>query len=105
MLVVRDKELKIILEQLVKVEEKIEGAEEKVMDDTINRATYKKWMKKYLTEQALLLDRKGELEVDLEDFINQETLVLPYLLNLTKIFEDASINQQHVLRRGRDSNP
>jgi site-specific DNA recombinase len=97
MLVVRDKELKIILEQLVKVEEKIEGAEEKVLDDTINRATYKKWMKKYFAEQAQLLDRKDELEVDLEDFINQETLVLPYLLNLPKIFEDASINQQHAI--------
>ena len=97
MLKVRDQELKIILEQLTRVEERIESAEEKVIDETINRATYKKQMKKFLAEQAQLHNSKEKLEIDLEDFINQELLVLPYLLNLPKIFEDASINQQHAI--------
>ena len=37
------------------------------------------------------------LETDLEDFINQELLVLPHTLNLPKVFEDSSLNQQHAI--------
>ncbi len=52
--------------------------------------------KKFIAEKGQLLKRKDELDGDLEDF-NQELLVLPYMLNLPGIFEDASINQQHAI--------
>jgi len=93
----RDKELAIINSQLQKVAEKMEGAEQKFMDDNINEATYKKWDKKYKAEKSRLLNRKEELEVDAEDFIAQELLVLPYMLNLPAIFEEATISQQHAI--------
>ncbi|MCC8426588.1 hypothetical protein [Mucilaginibacter sp. UR6-11] len=41
--------------------------------------------------------RKEELEENLEDYIEQELLVLPYLLNLPHIFEEATITQQHAI--------
>jgi DNA invertase Pin-like site-specific DNA recombinase len=93
----RNKELKVIIDQLARLEEKMDNAEKKLMDDTINGATYKKWNKKFMAEKGQLLKRKDELDEDLEDFINQELVVLPYLLNLPGIFEDASINQQHAI--------
>ncbi|MCC8426589.1 hypothetical protein [Mucilaginibacter sp. UR6-11] len=44
---VRDKELLAINNQLSRLAEKVENAEEKLMDDTINAKTYKKWNKKF----------------------------------------------------------
>lgn len=93
----RNKELKVVMDQLERLEEKIDSAEKKLMDDTINGATYKKWNKKFIAEKGQLLKRKDELDGDLEDYINQELLVLPYMLNLPSIFEDSSINQQHAI--------
>ena len=96
---VRDKELADVDKQLGLLSEKKENAEQKLMDDTINADTYKKWNKRFTAEKAQLMARKEELEEDLEDFINQELLVLPYLLNLPLIFEEATINQQHAILR------
>ena len=93
----RNKEAKVIIEQLARLEEKIESTEKKLIDDTINGATYKKWNKKFTAERTQLLKRRDELDEDLEDFINQELLVLPYMLNLPGIFEEASINQQYAI--------
>jgi len=94
---IREKQLKVVKEQLVNVEARIESAENKLFDDTINGDTYKKWMRKFSAERARLLDELIYLEQDLEDSLNQELLVLPYLLNLPQIFEEASINQQHAI--------
>ncbi len=74
------------MDQLEELEEKIDSAEKKLMDDTINGATYKKWNKKFIAEKGQLLKRKDELDGDLEDYINQELLVLPYMLNFAEHF-------------------
>jgi len=79
------------------VEARIESAEKKLLDDTINGDTYKKWMKKFSAERARLADELNYLEVNLEDQLNQEFLVLPYMLNLPEIFKEASINQRHAI--------
>jgi site-specific DNA recombinase len=50
-----------------------------------------------MAEKSRLLERKEEMEADVDDFINQEILVLPYMLNLPAIFEEASISQQHTI--------
>lgn len=94
---IRDQQLKVVKEQLANVEARIESVEKKLLDDTINGDTYKKWMKKFSTERARLTDEFSYLEVDLEDQLNQELLVLPYMLNLPEIFKEASINQRHAI--------
>ncbi len=97
---IRNKQLKILNDQLVSIERKIESADNKLFDDIINNATYKKWMNKFSSERARLKDEIKYLEEDLEDKMNQELLLLPYLLNLPAIFKEASLNQQHAILNG-----
>lgn len=53
-------------------------------------------MKKFDAEKARLKDEFNHLE-DLEGHLQQELLVLPYMLNLPKIFQDSSLAQQHAI--------
>jgi len=53
-------------------------------------------MKKFDIEKARLKDECNHLE-DLEGHLQQELLVLPYMLNLPKIFKDSSLAQQHAI--------
>ena len=98
MLEIKDKRFKILQTQLTALEVKIENAEQKLFDDTINAATYKKWMKKFNAEKARLNEEFTYLE-DLDDRLQQELLTLPYMLNLPQVFADSSLNQQHTIIR------
>jgi site-specific DNA recombinase len=93
---IRDKRKKIVKDDLVAVDLKIEGVEKKLFEDTINGITYKKWMNKFSAEKARLKDELLYLD-DLEDRLQQELLVLPYMLNLPSIFESCTLNQQHAI--------
>ncbi|GAA3979483.1 hypothetical protein [Mucilaginibacter dorajii] len=98
MLDIKDKRFKILQTQLTVLEAKIENAEQKLFDDTINATTYKKWMKKFNAEKAKLNEEFTYLE-DLDDRLQQVVLTLPYILNLPQVFADSSLNQQHTIIR------
>nr|WP_068890438.1 recombinase family protein [Pedobacter panaciterrae] len=93
---IRDKRHAILKNQLAALETKIEGAENKLFEETINDVTYKKWKKKFDAEKARLKDEFNQLE-DLEGHLHQRLLVLPYMLNLPQIFKDSSLTQQHAI--------
>jgi site-specific DNA recombinase len=97
MLIVRHKQLNVAKEQLTAVKKKIENTEENLLGGTINGDSYKKWMKKFSGIKVGLIDQINYLQDDLEDYINQELLVLPHTLILSKVFEDSSLSQQHAI--------
>lgn len=87
-----------IKSQLIAVETKREGIDNKLFDGVINDDTYKKWTLKLNAEKAKL---KEELEYldRMNDEIEQNLLVLPYMLNLHKVYMDSPLSQQHALAR------
>ena len=93
-LIVRDHQVKTLKKQLQVVLNRIENAEIKLFDEVINGDTYKQWMKKFSAEKSRLQQDILNMEDNFQDKIEQELLILPYMLNLPVIFKQANINQQ-----------
>ena len=90
-----DQRHKEIAMQLQAVDAKIESVENKLFTDVINDHTYKRSMLKFNAEI------KQELE-NLDNFdgnIQQDLLVLPYMINLRQVYNDAPLGQKHALVR------
>jgi site-specific DNA recombinase len=63
----------------------------------INGDSYKKWMKKLSAEKAKLEDQMSYLEPDPGGFYQSRIACFAYTLNIPKVFEDSSLNQQHAI--------
>jgi hypothetical protein len=90
-------QLKVKEEQLSSLEIKINRAEEKFMNDEINEHTYDKWSRKYTMERVRLKEKISCLKENVEEQVNRELRLLPNLLNLSGLFNKATINQQHAI--------
>ncbi len=91
----RIKEINIAL-QAINV--KIENLEDKLFTDVINDDTYKRNMLKFKGEQAKLNEEMESIN-RFDDNIQQDLLVLPYMLNLRQVYHDAPIGQKHAIVR------
>ncbi|WP_208745782.1 class I SAM-dependent methyltransferase [Pedobacter kyonggii] len=88
--------LNSILIQLKTIDAKIEVLETKLFDGTIIDHTYKRWKIKYEGEKAKLGEDFGFSE-RLEGNLYEELQLLPYILNMPKIFQDSSLGQKHAI--------
>lgn len=93
-----DAQYKSIKAQLIAVDTKKDGVDQKLFDGVINDDTYKKWVLKLNGERAKLNEDLEYLE-RMNDEIEQDLLVLPYMLNLPKIYADSPLSQQHAITR------
>jgi len=81
----RKKQAEIKTEELKKVEKQIERLEERMINEELEPATYKKYFRKFSTRRACLNEEIAHLKQSSEDDYNQQLLLLPYLINLTAI--------------------
>jgi site-specific DNA recombinase len=91
----RHKEIRM---QLQAVETKIENVENKLFTDVITDHTYKRSMLKFNAEKAQLQQEIENLD-NFDDNIQQDLLVLPYMINLHQVYNDAPIGQKHAIVR------
>ena len=88
---------KTIFNKLLKaIDTKIETLETKLFEGTIIDHTYKRWMVKYEGEKAKLRE-KYDFSLQLEDDLHNELHLLPYMLNMPKIFQNSSLGQKHAI--------
>ena len=80
------------------VEVMMANVEEKLFSDVINDDTYKRNMQKFRGEQGKLNDEIESLN-SMADTIQQDLLVLPYMLNLHQVYLDAPLGQKHAMIR------
>ncbi len=92
---VRKKELESKKALLVIAEKKLDGLEDKVLNDIINGDTYKKGYKKFSIEIARLKSEVSDLSVDINKKAQEQIKLIPKLLNVPELFKRATINQQH----------
>ena len=64
----------------------------------INTITYKKWMLKFTAENARLNEELEYLE-RMEDEIEQDLLVLPYMVSLPPVFTDSLLQQHAIIKQ------
>lgn len=95
----RQKQAEIKTEELKKVEQQIERLEERMINEELESSTYRKYFRKFSTQRACLNAEINHLEQSSEDDYNQQLLLLPYLVNLTSIFEKMPVSGQHVIMR------
>lgn len=93
-----DQRHKEIAMQLQAVEVKIENVENKLFTDVISDHTYKRSMLKFNAEKAELQRELENLD-NFDDHIQQDLLVLPYMINLHQVYNDAPIGQKHAVVR------
>lgn len=94
---IRKRQLVIKEEQYRSIDAKLTKAEEKFMDDSINKDTYKKWERKYLGERSRLEEEINYLKMDMDNTVDEELALLPQLLDMETLFTHATINQQHSI--------
>ncbi|SDD66105.1 hypothetical protein [Pedobacter soli] len=87
---------KVLNAQLKAIDAKIEAVENKLFDGTIIDHTYKRWMIKYEGEKAKLRE-DFDLSQRLESDLHGELQLMPYLMNMPKIFQDSSLAQKHAI--------
>lgn len=87
---------KVLNAQLKAIDAKIEAVENKLFDGTIIDHTYKRWMIKYEGEKAKLRE-DFDLSHRLESDLHRELQLMPYLMNMPKIFQDSSLAQKHAI--------
>jgi site-specific DNA recombinase len=92
---VRKKELESKKALLLIAEKKLDGLEDKVLNDIINGDTYKKGYKKFSIEIARLKSEVSDLSVDINKKAQEQIKLIPKLLNVPELFKRATINQQH----------
>jgi len=90
--------VKVLRQQLQAIEVMIANIEEKLFSDVINDDTYKRNMQKFKGEQGKLNDEIESLN-NLADNIQQDLLLLPYMLNLHQVYVDAPLGQKHAVIR------
>ena len=84
---------------LNELETKIERLEEKMMNDEIEPATYKKWFGRYAGDRAYLVSEIQKLNSDQKEKWKKVLELLPVLSDIPGIFEKAEILDQHSLIR------
>jgi len=84
---------------LNELETKIERLEEKMMNDEIEPATYKKWFGRYAGDRAYLVSEIQKLNSDQKEKWKKALELLPVLSDIPGIFEKAEILDQHSLIR------
>jgi len=82
--------LKELRQQLHGIEVMIVNVDQKLFSAVINDDTYKRNMQKFKGEQGKLNDEIENLN-NLADNIQQDLLVLPYMLNLHQVYIDAPL--------------
>lgn len=82
--------LKELRQQLHGIEVMIVNVDQKLFSAVINDDTYKRNMQKFKGEQGKLNDEIENLN-NLADNIQQDLLVLPYILNLHQVYIDAPL--------------
>ena len=90
--------LRELRQQLYGIEVMIANVDQKLFSDVINDDTYKRNMQKFKGEQDKLNDEIENLN-NLADNIQQDLLVLPYMLNLHQVYMDAPLGQKHAMIR------
>lgn len=84
--------------QLQALDTKIESVENKLFTDVITDHTYKRSMDKFNGEKAELQQELENLD-NFNEHIQQDLLVLPYMINLHQVYHDAPIGQKHAIVR------
>src|SRR3546814_17152752 len=90
----RKKQAEIKTEELKKVEKQIERLEERMINEEMEPATYKKYFRKLSTRRACLNEKIAHLKHSSEDDYNQQRLLLPYLVNLTSILDNIQVKSE-----------
>lgn len=98
--VVKEKQAEAKKEELNTVKVKIERLEERLVNDEIEADTYKKYYRKFQTEKALLTEEVSYLKESVSDKLDRQLELLPYLVNLSAIYDKANLNQKHSLLCG-----
>jgi site-specific DNA recombinase len=93
---ISDQRKKVLNSQLNAIDIKIENLESKLFEGTIIDHTFKRWMIKYEGEKAKLREQ-FDLSQRLESDLHDELQLLPYLLNMPKVFQDSSLGQKHAI--------
>ena len=87
--------------QLAEIEQKIEKLEERLMNDEIDGATYKKWLQRFKQEKAVIIDDlETAVSDDRESRFKRLEGLLPKLVNLKEIYKRANLQNKHALIRG-----
>lgn len=90
--------LKVLRQRLQGIEVMIANIEKKLLSDVINDDTYKRNMQRFKGEQRKLKDEIKSLN-NLADNIQQDLLVLPFMLNLHQVYIDAPLGRKHAVIR------
>ncbi|MBW7891439.1 MAG: recombinase family protein [Chitinophagaceae bacterium] len=88
-------------QQLNEIGKKVDKLEERLMNDEIDAATYKKWLQKYSQEKAMLSN--DIIKASNNDFArkwNRVEYLLPRLTSLKGIYKIATISRKQHLIRG-----
>ena len=83
------------VEELQAIEAKIDGLEEKMVNDEIENATYKKWFKKFSVQKSILEAEIMELNKQNDGNLGRAVQLIPALLDVKAIFKKATIFQKH----------
>ncbi len=95
--VIRKKELEAKRELLAIAEKRLEALEDKILNDIITGETYKRGYKKFSIEIARLKSDVADLSVDIRVKAQEQIELIPKLMRIPRIFEYATINQQHAI--------
>ena len=87
------------LEELHFIDAKIDGLEEKMVNDEIENATYKKWFKKFSVQKSIIQAEIMELNKENDDNLSRAVRLIPALLDVKAIFKKATIFQKHSILR------
>jgi site-specific DNA recombinase len=87
------------VEELNAIEAKIDGLEEKMVNDEIENATYKKWFKKFSVRKSILEAEIIELNKPDDENLSRAVRLIPALLDLKAIFKRATVFQKHSILR------
>lgn len=79
----------------------VEHVKEKMVNDEIENATYKKWFKKFSVQKSIIEAEIMELNKPKDDNLSRAVHLIPALLDVKAIFNKATIFQKHsILREG-----
>ncbi len=81
---------------IAELEKKIEKLEEKYMDEAIDQSTYRKWLRKYREQIAVLkngLDMAKRIKKN--NPIDRLKALLPEVRNLRGLYQMATLEEQH----------
>ena len=87
------------LEELHAIDAKIDGLEEKMVNNEIENATYKKWFKKFSVQKSIIEAEIMDLNKQNDGNLSRAAHLIPSLLDLKAIFKKSTIFQKHSILR------